>query len=87
MVSQKLVNYGNVNYSNQKFVNKQSKLSRIFKFSDDAFLAAFIRGSKGSLQKTKSVLENFNAVGLKYPELFGDLDPLRPRHQNYLADA
>ena len=56
-------------------------------FSDDAFLIAFMRGCKGSLQKTKSVLENFNALGMKYPDLFGDLDPCRSRLQDYLADA
>lgn len=54
---------------------------------DDRFLAAFVRGCKGNIQKTKNVLENFNSLGVRYPYLFDDLDPLHPRLQELLSVA
>lgn len=44
-------------------------------------------GCKGRLGKTKTVLENFNAFGIKYPDLFGSLDPLMPELVETLEES
>ena len=61
-----------------------SKKSLLF-FTDDSFLSAIVRASKGRLQKTKLYLENLNALGLKYPEFCASYDPLDPQLQESLT--
>lgn len=38
---------------------------------DDQFLLSFLRGSKFSLEKTKSKIDKFYTLRTKYPEFFG----------------
>lgn len=57
------------------------------KISGDEILADFVRGCKGSLQKTKRILEDFNSLGFKYPEYFGHLDVFNEKIQETLSIA
>lgn len=44
-------------------------------------------GCKGRMHKAKTVLENFNALGYKYPDLFGSLDPFIPELVETLGES
>ena len=55
--------------------------------SDDKVLSAFVRGCKGSLQKAKKVLEEFNKLGQRYPYIFKNYDPLDQRLVDYLSES
>lgn len=63
------------------------KMPHILQHYDDKFLATFVKGCKGSLQKTKIVLEKFNSLGLRYPEFFGHLDIYDKRLQDHLKES
>ena len=43
-------------------------------FSDDAFVLAFLRGCKFSLERTKEKMDTFYTVRSACPEFFADWD-------------
>ena len=50
-------------------------------------LTAFVRGCKGSLQKTKKVLEDFNKLGQSCPQIIRNYDPNDQRLVDYLSES
>lgn len=55
--------------------------------SDDQFLSCFFRACKGSLQKTKLVLENYCGLGVKHPEMYKGWDIERTNMREFLEAA
>lgn len=64
-----------------------AKSPHIVQDYDDTVLSAFVRGCKGSLQKTKKILEGLNSLGQRYFNIMKNYDPLDQRLVDHLSQA